>query len=63
MGMFDNAPTTRYKCKLYPVDGRYLYDHSRSVTYYLEARDYWEAKRTLDAMYGPQRWDNLTEAR
>ena len=61
MSTFKNT-TTKYKCKLYPVDGRYPYDHSRSVTYYVEAVDYWEAKRTLNSMFGPGRWDNLTNA-
>jgi hypothetical protein len=62
MSTFNNGSTTRYKCTLYPADGP-KYDHSRSVTYYVEARDYWDAKRTLNAMFGSDRWDSLTEAR
>jgi hypothetical protein len=60
MSYFQHKKTIRYRAYVVPADAREG-DYSRETIYYLEAVDYWEAKRTLDVLFG-SRWQNLSEA-
>ena len=60
MSFFRNTKTIRYRAYVVPADAREG-DYSRETIYYLEAVDYWEAKRTLDVLFG-SRWQHLSEA-
>jgi hypothetical protein len=60
MRNFQNKKTARYRAAVVPADAREG-DYGRQAIYYLEAVDYWEAKRTLDVLFGGRR-ENLPEA-
>lgn len=51
---------TRCRAHVVPADAREE-DYSRQTIYCLEAGGYWEARRTLDILFGT-RWENLTKA-
>lgn len=61
MSSFFKSPTTRYQASVTVGNDPNSWDYRNETTYYLEATDYWEAKRQLEALF-PGRWRSLTEA-